>query len=437
MSKPNILVIITDQQNSKMMSNTGNKYLNTPNMDRLARCGVKFNKTYCANPVCMASRFSMLSGLYPSVTGQKSNDYKNEITGPIPERIFENGLGKLLKENGYKAIYGGKEHLPYFNSQDLGFDYICKDEREELAQVCAKTILDSDDKPFCMFASFINPHDICMMAMRDFAKQADNAFDAFLVDICKKECSELEKIKDYVKTLDSEEFFSRICPPLPDNYQVADDEPEAISFLQNQRGFKKLARANYTDNDWRMHRYAYARLTEQVDSQIGVLLNALDQKRIWDNTVIIFTSDHGDMDSSHKMEHKTALYEESTHVPFIIKDCSNNHGESYALINNGTDLIPTILDYAGINPINYLSGISAKKCVEDINFRPRTHMLVESEFGKMTVAQNSILQIYDEGKNKEQFFDMTINSGQMYNQICDEKYKDEIDKHRDFLKKTT
>ncbi len=430
--KPNILVIITDQQQSGMMSCVGNKWLNTPNMDFIANCGVKFSNAYCTNPVCLASRFSMLTGLYPSKIGLKSNDFKNEVKEPLPEYIIQNGLGKLLKENNYKAFYGGKEHLPYMNTETLGFDYVSKDERYELAEQLSQ-VIEKTDEPFCMFASFINPHDICLMAIRDFAEETNNSRDEKIVSVCKTEIDEIEKIEDEIKRMDKNIFFKELCPTLPDNYEIAKDEPEAILFIQNQREFKKLARERYTDEDWRRHRYIYARLTEQVDEQIGIVLNAVKEKGIWDDTIIIFTSDHGDMDASHKMEHKTCLYNESVRVPFIIKDAKNSKGVSSALVSNGVDLIPTILDYAGIKKPEYLEGKSVKPSAENTMFKLRDTLLVESEFGKMVATENGAYHRYDSGKNNEQYYDNETNKGQMFNQINDVRYADEVSRLQEFL----
>ena len=148
MKFPNILWILTDQQSANMMSCIGNKFVRTPNMDYIARKGVIFENTYCTNPVCLPSRFSLFTGLYPGDVGFKSNEYRKETDG-LPDFIVENGLGKLLKEKGYTAVYGGKEHLPFLNAEALGFDYICSDEREVLAENLSEFIRNySNNTPF-------------------------------------------------------------------------------------------------------------------------------------------------------------------------------------------------------------------------------------------------------------------------------------------------
>ena len=106
-------------------------------------------------------------------------------------------------------------------------------------------------------------------------------------------------------------------------------------------------------------------MTEKVDGEIGRLLCALKDSGKWEDTVIIFTSDHGDMDAAHKMEHKTALYQECCKVPLIIKGISGPENEvSSSLTVNGLDLICTVMDYAGIEKPDHLEGISLKREAE-------------------------------------------------------------------------
>lgn len=429
MRKPNILLIMTDQQSANMMSCAGNTYVNTPNMDRIAREGIRFEKTYCTNPVCLPARFSLLTGLYPLDAAVRSNDFWGESPG-LPDAVTQNGLGKLLKEQGYNAVYGGKEHLPFLNSAALGFDCLCRDERDELAEKFADYIRNyREDKPFAMVASFINPHDICYMAIRDAENEdVEGNFPSEFLKLAVKELEALDEALIIPEGMSEEEFFSTVCPPLPMNYQPAADEPEAISILQEERGFKKLAREHYSDERWRLHRWAYKKLTEKVDGQIGKLLDALKESGMWDDTVIIFTSDHGDMDAAHKMEHKECLYEEACRVPLIIKGIDAPEGEvEPGLVCNGLDIYPTILDYAGAQLPDYLEGYSLKGRVQGNGpIVKRETLVVECENGIMAVDDSGKLVRYDKGARAEQFYDLTGNPGEMYDQSGDERFAKRI-----------
>ena len=110
-----------------------------------------------------------------------------------------------------------------------------------------------------------------------------------------------------------------------------------------------------------MHHWIYHRLTEDVDRQIGTILEALSETGLDKNTIIVFTSDHGDMDGSHKMVHKGVFYEESTRVPFIIAGPGVKQGvDREHLVSSSVDLIPTFCDFAGIEIPRAIQGLSLK-----------------------------------------------------------------------------
>ena len=166
--KPNILFIMTDQQSRHMMSCAGNPYVKTPAMDSMAESGTRFTRAYCTNPVCVPSRFSLFTGRMPS-------EIKLQNNGPVRapeaiEGIKPTGLGWTLNNGGYDAVYAGKQHFPRMTAEDLGFDVLTHDERDELATLTADFVSQDHDKPWCLTASFINPHDICYMAIRDHAE---------------------------------------------------------------------------------------------------------------------------------------------------------------------------------------------------------------------------------------------------------------------------
>jgi choline-sulfatase len=197
------------------------------------------------------------------------------------------------------VFYGGKVHLPKpLQPQNLGAKIISTDEREGLANDAAEFLKQKHDKPFYLTLSFINPHDICFMALRDYTS---SQLERNYIGKATKEISALEKSLRIPEGVSEYEFFNKYCPPLPPNFEPQQGEPEAIRQLLRVRDFRMKARENYTEKQWRMHRWAYARLTEEVDAQIQTVLNALIETNQLENTVIIFSSDHGDMNSAHRM----------------------------------------------------------------------------------------------------------------------------------------
>ncbi len=164
-----------------------------------------------------------------------------------------------------------------------------------------------------MIVSLINPHDICYMAIREMATSKS---DTSLLERGKVELATLDSAMKMPEGVSAEQFFNTYCPPVPFNLEPQFEEPDAVKSLIDRRPFRKGAREQFTDEQWRLHRWAYCRLTELVDRRVQVILDAVKESGQEENTLIIFSSDHGDMDGSHRMEHKTALYEEAANIPF-------------------------------------------------------------------------------------------------------------------------
>jgi choline-sulfatase len=250
-----------------------------------------------------------------------------------------------------------------------------------------------------------------------------------------------EAVLDRVrKTGDINDFVEKNCPPLPENHGVPELEPECIMKKYiNPRPFQAYTRKKWTKNQWRLHRWVYCRLTEMVDREIGILLDALREAQIEDNTLIVFTSDHGDMDSAHKLEHKQVLYEESVRVPFIMSYkgripegvVDDNH-----LISNGLDLLPTLCDYAGIETPEKLNGMSMRPLAEGGNTnRWRDFVVSESQLGRMLRTDRFKYCIFDSGENREQLTDLKNDPGEMRNLATIEDYKEVLDTHRRLLRR--
>jgi arylsulfatase A-like enzyme len=426
--RPNILYIFTDQQHWQMMSCAGNEYLHTPAMDSLAENGVQFNRAYCANPVCVPSRMSMATGLMPSQMNMIGNPSQSCI---ITDEMRRNGLGWLMQYAGYDVAYGGKTHLGQgLSLQSLGYhNYICKDERDELASVAADFIKQDRDKPFFLTLSFINPHDICHMGIRDHAV---TDFDKMLMEKCIVEQEELDIALASREGIDDEEFWEKICPPLPENYEPSPNEPEAIRHYLENRPFMAYIRDNWEDEKWRLHRYAYARLTERVDGQIARVLEALRESGQEENTVIIFSSDHGDNDASRKAEHKSLPYDESIRVPFIVshKGTTRANETDSHLVCNGLDLMPTVCDYAEIESPSTSRGFSVRPLAEGRDTEWRDHLVVETEIARTIFQGPWQYNTFISGKNQEQLFNLEEDPHAIHNLIDAPQFKGMIEELR-------
>jgi len=422
-TRPNILLILVDQLSASMMGCAGNPYLRTPAMDSLAASGMRFDRAYCSNPVCVPSRFSLMTGRMPSKIGLRSCDISHIES--VPQSIRDSGLGWHLRGADYEVAYGGKVHLPRMTPEDIGFDTICTDERDGLADTCAEFIARDRDRPFFLCASFINPHDICYMAIRD---SAETEHERALIDRGQIEMTTLDRALRWPEGVSEDEFFSKYCPPLPKNHEPQEDEPEAICRFIEKSPFKKKARDHYSEKQWRMHRWAYARLTEMVDAQIGLILETLRAGGQEQDTVVIFTSDHGDHDSAHKLEHKTVFYEEACRVPLIMSQpgvipkgiCSD-------LVSNGLDLLPTLCDGAGVAPPPGIIGRSFRPLAEESqHLDGRTFIPMENEIGRTIVTKDYKYMLYDSGESREQLIDLRNDPGETRNAITDETHSEAL-----------
>ena len=434
-SRPNILYVFTDQQQAGMMGCAGNPYVRTPAMDSIAANGVRFERAYCANPVCLPSRYSMMTGRMPGEFGIRSN--QDGAAASVPSETRSAAMGWLLREAGYDDAYGGKVHMPPgMSPEEMGFTFLTADQRDGLAEASADFIRRERDRPFFLVSSFINPHDICFMAIRDAGGD-----EVFGVDLDpERRTAELAALDEALKMpegVSEEEFLENVCPPAPANLEPQDPEPEAVAMILDQRPFKRNARQSWSAERWRLHRWAYCRLTEMVDRQIGRVLQALRETGQEDDTVVIFSTDHGDMDGSHRMEHKTVLYEEAARVPLIVSWKGVTHAgrvDREHLVSNGLDLLPTICDYAGAAPPDGLEGASLRPLVEGTpptDWRERLH--VESEFGHMVAGERYKYVLYDEGRNREQLVDLESDPGEMACVTDDPRLSGVLEGHRDWL----
>lgn len=432
--KPNILYIMTDQQSATMMSCTGNKYLKTPSLDSIAKNGVRFDRAYCAAPVCVPSRLSLFTGKMPSYINLKANETDGVWHDKIDE-LKPKGIGYLMKDAGYDVAYAGKQHLPEFTADELGFDVLTLDDRDEATEKSIEYIKEDRDKPFFLVSSLINPHDICFMTIRDCAEPEQRK------RFVEHGVTELKNVDTFLKPLKEGDptLIEEKCPPLPINYMPQENEPGAIDYLLSLRSFRVGARKNYSDNDWRMHRYVYHRLTEMVDEKIGKIINALKESGQEENTVIIFTSDHGDMDSAHKMEHKTTFYDEASRIPLLISQkgvIPSGIVNTTHLISNGLDLIPTLCDYAEIDVPAGLEGQSFRPIAEGKELEPtREAIKIESEIGQMIVTQDYKYAKFFMGDNDEQLYDLKKDPYEMKNSAFLEENKDVLEYHQNLFNK--
>ena len=421
---------MTDQQHAGMMSCAGNEHLKTPAMDSLAATGVRFQNAFCANPVCTASRVSMLTGRMPSYYGVQSNEgwLREEF---LPRADRGQTLGSLFKRAGYETVYGGKVHLPtgLVPLDEMGFRPISTDERMRLARTCAELLLQKRDRPLLMVASFTNPHDIGFMAAGARVRLGNPDAPPQKPPPPGSELALALKAPDGVSR---QEFLSRLCPPLPPNFEIPEHERNEAPKPGDLHGY---LRRHWTQDDWRLYRWAYCRLTEQVDSEIAVVLKAVRDAGLEEQTLIVFSSDHGDMDAAHRMQGKCTLYEESVRVPFIVslKGVTRpGHVDRAHLVSSGLDLLPTLCDFAGIEPPKSLPGRSVRALAEGREVTAwREYVVTENWRSRMVRTARYKYNCFDSAR--EQLFDLENDPGETVDLAASESHREIVAQHRNRL----
>jgi len=433
--RPNLLFIVTDQQHAGMMSCAGNQYVSTPGLDSLAATGARFERAYATIPVCIPSRMSMVTGHMPSHFGMRSND---EGRNQAPESAIERAMGWIFRGAGYETAFGGKTHwMRGMTPESTGFTMLTRDQRDGLAQACVEFLRAKHDKPFLLVASFINPHDICYMAIDDYTRAEGQPV---MYPKSRVERERLATALELPAGVTRDDFFARLCPPLPANHEVPALEPECITerYLR-ARSFRQYARTKWSDERWRQHRWAYCRLTEMVDAQIARVLDALRGAGLEESTVVVFTSDHGDLDSAHRLEHKSILYEEAARVPFLVSRKGVTRPglvDDEHLVSVGLDLLPTLCDYAGIEPPADLRGQSVRPLAEGRDAEAwRDEVVVESRAGRMLRTDRFKYVVYESGKHREQLIDLANDPGEMKNLAEKPEFQDVLNDHRRRLRR--
>lgn len=419
---PNILLIITDQQSyntiSAHQSFYGNNYAQTPNIDRLANSGVSFTRAYCSNPVSVPSRFSLFTGMYGGKYNIRDNNSDAAVESDVRSMLATNAMGNVFKAGGYDTFYGGKVHLPFSSAKGTskfaapsgyGFDqYITRDERAGLGKEVANFLATRQNgkKPFLLVASFLNPHDICL-------ESSTNISDNIVSDDLEKVAT-VKMMRDRMAMYDPVAFYRDIAPALPSNFEKTLDYP-------NTKCFRKRF-LNLPEWYWQKYRWIYGQMVSLVDEHIGVVLDALDRNPVLKkNTLIVFTSDHGEMQGAHHTVTKSLPYDECQRVPFVFAGRGIEKSKRDDVpVCNGVDLLPTLCELAGISAPQKVGGISLAKRIKDSNAKiSRDYLYMESETFVTAIKQNYKYTYFDLDGQYEMLIDLNIDKGEMKNVASD------------------
>jgi len=401
--RPNILLIITDQQGLDAMSAAGCSDVHTPNLDRLARRGMTFMESHSTDPLCSPARSSIFTGRMPSETGVIVNG--RPIREPIPN------LGQWLNREGYDTVYVGKWHLPRPFALDIpGFTVIPGGLSSHgtvgdgpVSRACQGYLRNyKGDNPFLLVASFLQPHDICHWVIMHGA---------------------------YRENLPHPDLAGEL-PPLPSNFDYDPREPEIVKL-------SRQTTANWNEEQWRFYLWSYYRMVEEVDAEIGRVLQALEDTGHLDDTLVVFTADHGEGRARHQQVLKNKLYEEALKVPLIFSwpgRIPEDVRDTTSLVS-GLDIVPTLCDFIGVKAPADMRGRSLRPVLESRAATGAEFVAAEVRVIGRMVRTPDFKYIAFEDDPVVQLFDMKNDAGETKNLFEDSQYAGVLEDHRRLLER--
>lgn len=397
--QPNILYIMCDDHAMQAISAYGSaisKLAPTPNIDRLAKQGMKFNSCFVENSLSTPSRACLMTGLYSHQNGQRQLAEGIDTT-----RTF---FSELLQRAGYETAVVGKWHM---SCRPKGFDYfhILNDQGQYYNPTFASTghygeykqemgyvtdlITDhaidfmehrDKNKPFCLLVHHKAPHRIWMPSTKYASKYANVEFPlpkTFWDDYATRGSAahtqkmRIDEYMELVRDLKVPEMYDPNTVEGRDSYAGLMSEVNRLTPAQRQAldayympRNKEFLEKHLTGKElveWKYQNYIrdYMAVIQSVDESVGRLLDYLDKHGLTDNTIVIYTSDQGFYMGEHGWFDKRFMYEESLHTPLII--CYPNHvkpGSDCNQMVQNIDFAPTFLSLAGIDKPKYMPGTS-------------------------------------------------------------------------------
>ena len=396
--RPNIIFIMTDDHGSQAMSCYGSKINKTPNLDRIANQGIRFNNCFCTNSICAPSRAVILTGKY---------SHKNGLTDN--RRVFNGDqtiYPKLLQKAGYETAMVGKWHL---KSDPQGFDYwnilpgqgayynpdliemgVQKRYDGYVTDIITDICLDwlkgrSGDKPFCLIYQHKAPH-------RNWQPGPDHLTMYDDVELSEPETlfddysTRSAAAHDQAMTIGGHMYPAydlKVSPPSEDDEmdknlwkntfgRLTEEQQEDWNEAYSGKN-ESFRRANLQGDDlvrWKYQRYLkdYLRCIASVDDNVGRLLDYLDETGLAENTIVVYTSDQGFYLGEHGWFDKRFMYEESLRMPFLVRyPKAIRPGTVNDNIVVNIDFAPTFLDYAGVKVPSDMQGESLRPLLEGGN----------------------------------------------------------------------
>jgi arylsulfatase A-like enzyme len=457
---PNLLFIFTDAQRADTIQ-TGR--IRTPNLDRLAEQAVLFERAYCTAPLCTPSRSSLLTGHYAHITGCTHN---NLVLSPETLTIAER-----LKGSSYHKGYFGKWHLGNELCCPRGFD-----EHRSIEDMYREHHSREEDRwrisdySQWLIAQGKEPDKQMPDGYRYFTRTAACRFPVPLTKPMYL-AGEVERFlrenKDrpfalYVSMLEPHKPFTGpyddLYPPesiaLPSNFDRLPDDALPVARTRREalraKGFSGDDLSNVAG--WRKLIAKYHGLVTLVDDAVGRMLGALEALGLEEATIVVFTSDHGEMMGSHGLVAKNLFYEEATRIPLLIR-VPGMVPRRVSLPVSHIDLVPTLSEYLGLSGLDDLPGQSLRALIESgagarssvLSQLARSHMeggkLAEGVSASAATTPNGRALWTDDGWKLNTYedvppelFDLREDADEMHNRARDSACTERLRRMRALLK---
>ncbi len=472
--KLNVLFIITDQHRADHMSCAGNQILKTPNLDTLASAGVRFTSAYATNPICMPNRASIFTGLYPNMHGIRTAGMNLPETTPT--------FTETLRVNGYHTIEIGKIHLNWsirplvknVKSNESGRNWIIKDDRPQLptpyygfeevdlivghGDICGGHYLDWLEKKGPEYIPVIRKKAKTFFGKVSYRTEIPEELYpttyineraiAFLEKFAKGECGD----KPFFLNISYPDPHHPVCPPgrYFDMYKAEDMElPANFNDIENVKEHKFLKPSLKNP----FFRGMVLRITDEkeardfiaatygsismLDDSIGQILTTLERLNLANNTIVVYTSDHGDLMGDHGMLLKGPCpYNGILNVPMIWKVPDVTTPAVTDALASSIDISKTILNLLKIPEKNQppdMQGVDLTPVLENSSKKVRDHCLVEHdeeiEMLKIEVrlrhfiTEDYKLTVYNGLKGYGDLFDRKKDPDELDNLWFDKKYQ--------------
>jgi arylsulfatase A-like enzyme len=374
MRKPNLIVFLTDQQRADTIVCDRSRRAHAPNLCKLASESVIFERAYVTQPLCVPSRVSLLTGMWPHQTGCT----KNGVSLDPRFRTF----AELIGDDSYHPAYMGKWQLGGEAKQQRGFrDWISTEGVSDYSRFLESRGY-TPDKPDGSFSErLVSQLPLDISKPRFLEEHACEFIEKHRRDPFVLFVSFVEPHSPYNGPLNLEHALEEVeldataVAPANDNiplrYKLMREWQQAEAILDRKR-LPNLYFFGVTPNEYRAMKQRYLGLVTMVDQSIGGILSCLEQAQLLNETIVVHTSDHGDMLGAHRLFGKEVMFEEAVRVPYLVRLPSQHQGLRVVQSVSHIDFLPTLLDLLGQPKADQCAGKSLAPLLHGETMPPET-----------------------------------------------------------------